>query len=157
MYYGKWTESIKTLKKHLLLPKATWKDERAASMRFISRCYKNLKDYPSARDWLTKAINEAPYLRDAYVERALLEYELKNYEEVEKYCLKALQIKEHQKTYINELFSWDNTIYDLLSISCYYLEKYNYSIYFIDLALEYDPTNSRLLGNKELFKLKESL
>ena len=34
--------------------------------------------------WLEKAIKEAPYLRDAYVERAILEFEQKQYKETEK-------------------------------------------------------------------------
>ena len=157
MYYGKWTEAITTLKRHLDLKKATWQDERAASMRFISRCYKNLKNFPEARNYLDKAIKEAPHLRDAYVERAILEYELKNYEETEKYCLKALQITTHEKTYINETFSWDNTIYDLLAIACYNLNKIPYAIYFTDLALLTDPTNKRLLTNKEIYIKKETL
>lgn len=155
MYYGKWEASINTLKKHLELKSAVWKDERSASMRFISRCYKNLKDYDNARRYLDMAIKESPYLRDPYVERALLEYQLENYEEVEKYCLKALKIKDCQKTYINETFSWDNTIYDLLSISCYNLGKTNYAIYFIDKALEYTPNDERLLNNKKIFIEKE--
>lgn len=156
MYYGQWTKSIETLKKHLSLESATWKDERAASMRFISRCYKNLKNYEDARVWLDKAIKEAPYLRDAYIERAMLEYELKNYKETEKYCLKALKIKSHQKTYINEPFSWNETVYDLLSLSSYYLEKYDHAVYFIDLALQQAPNDQRLLSNKKFFEEKES-
>lgn len=155
MYYGKWQEAISTLKKHLTLKSATWKDERAASLRFISRCYKNLNNYEESRIYLDKAIEEAPYLRDAYVERAILEYELENYQETEKYCLKALQIQKHEKTYINEPFSWDNTIYDLLSVSCYHLNKINYAIYFNDQALSYDPTNTRLLNNQKIYKEKE--
>ena len=155
MYYGKWKEAITTLKKHLDLKKATWKDERAASMRFISRCYKNLKNYTEARNYLDKAIKEAPHLRDALVERAILEYELKNYKNVEKYCLKALQIKKHQKTYINEPFSWDNTIYDLLSIACYHMDKIDYAIYFNDLAINMEPSNKRLLNNQEIYKQLE--
>ena len=89
------------------------------------------------------------------MEMALLEYNQKNYKEVEKYCLKALRIKSHEKTYINEIFSWDNTVYDLLSISCYYLGKIDYAIYFIDKALEYTPNDKRLLENKKLFLEKE--
>lgn len=151
MFYGKWDKAITTLKRHLNLKKATWKDERAASMRFISRCYKNLKNYTEARNYLDKAIKEAPHLRDAYIERAILEYELKNYSETEKYCLKALQIKSHEKTYINEPFSWDNTVYDLLAICCYHLGKINYAIYFNSLAIDMDPTNKRLLNNQEIY------
>ena len=93
MYYGKWNECIDTLIKHLSLPNATWKDERCASMRFIARAYKNLNRYEEARMWLDKAIIESPNLRDPYLERALLEYELENWKEIEKYCLKALEIK----------------------------------------------------------------
>lgn len=156
MYYGKWEDAIKTLKKHIQLKTATWKDEKSASMRFIGRCYKELKQYDNAREYLDMAMKEAPYLRDPYMERALLEYSLENYKEVEKYCLKALQINTHQKTYINEPFSWDNTVYDLLAISCYHLEKYNYAIYFIDKALEYTPNDERLLNNKRIFIEKEN-
>ena len=156
MYYGKWEQSIETLKKHLILPKAAWKDERCASMRFISRCYQNLNDFEQAREWLFKAIEEAPYLRDPYMEMALLEYKQKNYKEVEKFCLKALRINSHQKTYINEIFSWDETVYDLLSISCYYLDKIDYAIYFVDKALEIKPNDPRLIGNKKLFIEKET-
>ena len=157
MYYGKWNQAITTLKKHLSLKKATWKDERAASLRFISRCYKNLNNYPEARIYLNKAIKEAPYLRDAYVERALLEYEQKNYQEVEKYCLKALKITTHTKSYINEPFSWDSTIYDLLAISCYYQEKYNYAVYFNNIALEMDKDNERLNKNHQIYLDKEKV
>lgn len=157
MYNGKWNQAITTLKKHLSLKKATWKDERAASMRFISRCYKNLNNYPEARDYLNQAIKEAPNLRDAYVERALLEYEQSNYKEVEKYCLKALKITTHEKTYINEPFSWDHTIYDLLAISCYYQEKYNYAVYFSNLALQISPENERLNKNHQIYLAKEKV
>lgn len=151
MYYKRYEDAIKTLKKHLTLEKATWKDERSASMRFISRCYKNLKNYDEAKLWLEKAMEETPYLRDPFVERALLAYQLENYFEVEKYCLKALRIKKHAKTYINETFSWDSTIYDLLAITNYVKRDYDYALYFIELALDLDPENSRLLNNKKIF------
>ena len=155
MYYGYWKKSIKTLKKHLSLKNATWKDERSASMRYISRCYKNLKKYDQAKFWIDKAIKETPYLREPYVEKALLAYLQENYLEVETYCLKALTITYHPKTYINEVFAWDETIYDLLSISNYYQRRYNYAIYFVNLALEISKDNKRLLNNKKIFIEKE--
>lgn len=156
MYYGRFEEAIETLKKHLNLKSAIWKDERAASMRFIARCYQHLKDFDSARIWLDNAIKEAPHLRDALVERALLEYQLENYEQVEFFCFRALQIKTHQKSYINEPFSWDGTVYDLLAISAYYLRRYAQAVYFAELALDYKPDDVRLLNNKNIFKKKES-
>ena len=148
MFHGKWNECIDTLIKHLNLPKATWKDERAASMRFIARSYKNLNRIEEAKMWLDKAMKEAPYLRDAYIERALLEYRLENYSNVEKYCNEALKIMTHAKSYINEPSSWDHTVYDLLSLSCYYQDRIEESINYINKALEISPDNERLLKNK---------
>ena len=156
MYYKKWNKSITTLKKHLKLKSATWKDERAASMRFISRCYKNLNDYKKSKLWLTKAIKEAPYLRDAYMERAILEYEIKNYQEAKKYIFEALKIKKHPKSYINEPFTTNLYIYDLLSLIYYYQKKYLEATYFINLALELDPNNKRLQNNKQYFQKKSN-
>ena len=101
MYYQKWDEAIVTLKKHLSLPKATWKDERSASMRFIARCYRNLDDIYEARKYLEMAVDEAPHLREPYVEYGMLEYDLKNYDKAIFYLEKALAIKDRYKSYIN--------------------------------------------------------
>lgn len=156
MYYGKWNECIDTLIRHLNLPSATWKDERAASMRFIARSYQALKRYDEARMWLDKAIMEAPYLRDGYVERALLEYRLENWDEVVSYSLKALEIKTHEKTYINEVFSWDYTVYDLLSLGYYYTGYIDKSLEYVKLALEMDPNNQHLLSNKKIIEAQKN-
>ena len=150
MFRGRWNECIDTLIRHLDLPSATWKDERAASMRFIARSYKQLKRYEESKMWLDKAIEEAPYLRDAYVERAILAYELKNYSEIEKYSLNALKITNHAKSYINEPFSWDHTVYDLLSLSTFYQGRIKESLDYINKALEISPKEERLLKNKDI-------
>ena len=155
MYYGRWNEAIDTLIKHLSLKKAKWKDERCASMRFIARCYQRLNRIEEARMWLDKAINEAPYLRDSYVERAILEYNFQNFKEVEIYLRKALEIKKHEKTYINEIFSWNNTIYDLLSVSLYYENKFEESYKYAKLALDMEPDNERIKNN--IFLIKKEL
>ncbi|MCI5967102.1 MAG: glycosyltransferase [Tenericutes bacterium] len=151
MYYGKWDQAIDTLIKHLNLKSATWKDERAASMRFISRCYIALRRYDEAKMWLDKAIREAPYLRDAYVERAMLEYQLGNYQDVIKYAEDALKIKNKPKTYINEIFSFDNTIYDVLSIAYYYLGNKEKAVFYVNLATKMNPSDERLKNNKKIF------
>lgn len=156
MYYGKWNKCIDTLIKHLNLKSATWKDERSASMRFIARSYKNLNRPLEARMWLDKAVEETPYLRDPYMERALLEYECNNYKEVYFYCLEALKIKDHTKSYIHEVFSWDHTVYDLLAISSFYLNKFEEASSYIELAIQYNPHDERLLKNRDIILEKLS-
>lgn len=154
MYYERYEEAITTLKKHLTLEKARWKDERAASMRFIGRSYVRLNNYKEAHLWYDQAKKEAPHLRDSFIEDALLYYEEENYIKVEENCLKALTIRSHQKTYINETFSWNETVYDLLSIASYYLEKFYYSLLFINMAIEINPYDERLKENKLLIEKK---
>lgn len=160
MYYGKWNEAIDTLIKHLSLPRATWKDERCASMRFIARCYRNLNRYDEARMWLDKAINEAPYLRDPYIERALLEYLDNNFKNVKQYCLKALEIDSHQKSYINEIFSWDHTVYDLLSLAYFYENDLQTAITYVNKAIDIctdEDNKKRLINNKKIIEEKLKL
>ncbi len=150
MYYGKYQESIDTLIKHLHLPKAIWKDERCASMRFIGRCYTRLGRFDEAKMWYEKAKLEAPHLRDAFVELALLNYHLKEWDEVIKNCNLALKIKSHYKSYINEQFSWNETVYDLLAIAYYNTGDYNKSLENIKIALTYNPDDERLKGNYQI-------
>jgi len=152
MYYGKWNECIDTLIKHLNLKSATWKDERSASMRYISRCYINLNRWDEATMWLEKAIAETPYLREPYIEMALLKSKLNKFEDVIKYSLQALNINSNTMTYINENFSGDKTIYDLLSLGYYYTNDKENALKYINKALELDPTNDRLLVNKRLME-----
>lgn len=154
MYYGKYEDAIKTLKKHLELETATWKDERCASMRFISRCYKYLNNYSEAKNWAQLAIKEAPHLRDPFVEKALVDYELKDWNEVINNCFRALDIKHNPKTYINEPFCYDHTIYDLLSIAFFQKELYKFSLVAINEALTITPNEQRLLNNKAIIEEK---
>lgn len=154
MYYGKWNEAIDTLIYHLSLPTATWKDERCASMRFISRCYKNLNRYDEAKMWLDKAMIEAPYLRDGFVERELLAYDLGEWQDVIKYGEEALKIVEHPKSYINEVFSFDGTLEDALSIAYYQLGEYEKALKNVKEALKHHPEDERLEGNKKTFEEK---
>ena len=150
MYYKRYNEAIDTLICHLNLKRATWRDERCASMRFIARSYKNLKRYDEAILWYEKAIEEAPYLRDPYVELAILHYEKENYDQVYFYLKQALKIKKQKKTYINEIFSWNETIYDLLSIACFNKNLLPESLFYIEEALKINPLNERIKRNQKL-------
>ena len=154
MYYEKWNESIDTLIKHLNLPSATWKDERCASMRFISRDYIALKRYKEAEMWLELAIKEAPYLKEPYVEMALLQYNLKNDSKVIKYLNKAAKIKENPKSYIQEVFTNDETIDDLYAISYYNIGKYSLALTHAKKALQKNKENKRLQENVRIIKEK---
>lgn len=155
MYYQRWDDCIRTLKKHLTLKSATWKDERSASMRFIARSYYNLNEKELAKSWFLKSIQEAPHLREGYVELGALLYGDEGYLEAYYYLRKALEIEEKSKSYINEQFAWNAYIYDLISMCAYKLEFYKEAYDYIRLAVSLDYNNERLLTN--LFIMRASV
>lgn len=79
MFRGEWTQAVSTLKAHLAMPQAVWRDERCASMRYIARCLRHLERVDEAALWLHRAIAEAPYLREPYLEFADLLYQQKDW------------------------------------------------------------------------------
>jgi len=152
MYYKEWEKCINTLKKHLNLKTATWDLERAASMRYIARSYISLNNETEAEHWYKKAIKEANNVREGYVELAILYNKQKKWLDSIYYLLKALTIKDKDMVYVNEIFCWDNTIDDLLSLNYYNLGLYDISLYYVNKALDYNGNDERLINNKEFIE-----
>lgn len=150
MYYKKYNKAIATLHKHLKLKKATWKDERSASMRYIAYCYSEKKYFEEAIMWYELAIKEAPYLREAYFDLGVLYYKLKDPQKTIKYLKEALKIKEKSYTYINEERAWNETIYDILSIAYFEIKKYKESLKYVKKALAINPYDERIKNNKKI-------
>ena len=157
MYYGRYKECIKTLKRHLHLESATWNLERSASMRFIGRSYYNLGNNKEAEKWYKKSIDESPKLRDGYVELGIMYYNQKKWLDSIHLLINALTIRKKEMVYMNEVFSWDNTIYDILSIDYYNIGLYEESLFYINKALELDSQNERLLSNKKIIEMNKNI
>ncbi len=155
-FHGMWQESIVTLKRHLTLPKATWADERCASMRYISRCYIHLGDVREAKRWLYRAIAEAPHLREPYLELAKQLYGEENWDGVTFLCSEALKIAERPRTYICEAESWGGLPWDLLSLGLYYTGRYNEALAAAKKAAEISPTDERIANNVLIIESKAS-
>ncbi len=154
MYYKEYDKAIDTLHKHLVLPSATWKDERCASMRYMAYCYFNKGYIEEAIMWNKEAIREAPYLREPYFDLGNLFYLIKDYVNSEYYLRKALQIKKISYTYINEEKAWNETIYDLLAFDCYQNKKYSEAYKYIRKAIKINSDDERLRRNYEIIKEK---
>ena len=150
MYYGKYNESIDTLIKHLNLPTSKWDAERCASMRFIARCYLGLNRLNEAEMWYQKAIKEAPYLRESYVELAKLYFDQKKYEQAYELLQDAYLIKEKAPIYINEAFAWNEYIDELMGLVCFELKRYPESLNYMQKALKLAPTNIQIKNNCDI-------
>lgn len=152
LFYGRWEDCIRTLKRHLALKSATWLDERAASMRYIARAYQAMGDRNNAAIWLYRAIAEAPYLREGYAEAAFLFYETGNWQGAYFMVCEALKITERPTSYINEGFCWDSTLYDIGAVAAYHLTLYREAFSLCEEALQRSPGNERLMANLRLIQ-----
>jgi tetratricopeptide (TPR) repeat protein len=141
----------KEFERHLSLPRAVWRPERAASMRYIAKCRPE-----EARYWLSKAVEEDPNRREALVELAQWGYENNQWELSINYAKRALDIEEKPLDYLCEDFAWGANPWDLAAIASYNLGKYKEALKYNTKALELDPNNERLNSNQEYYKEKAS-
>lgn len=154
MYKGMWEKCIETLKRHIGLKSATWREERCASMRWIAKAYKSMDQIDEAQRWFYRAIAECPHMRDPYVECAKMGYEQKNWALTFAMADQALRIKERSPVYVNMGYSWDYTPDDLMAISSYRLGLYERALHHGQVALSFEPDNERLKNNLQLIEDK---
>jgi len=151
MYKQRWEDCVRTLKRHLALPGAVWPDERAASMRYISKAEMALGHRTEAEQWLLRAAAEAPHLREAWVEAAELAYIEERWIDSLYYAERALKIKNRSRSYINEGASWGEKPHDLAAIAAYNLGLYELAFEHGTAAAELAPDDQRIARNLEFY------
>ena len=146
-YASRFEEAVVEFKRHLSLPRATWKAERAASMRFLAKC-----EPENIESWLYKAIQEDPNRREPLVELSMHFYTIKRWEDCLVFALLALSITEKPLDYLCEDFAWGARPYDLVSIASYNLGKIKDAIYYGQECLNIEPENERFKSNLKYFE-----
>ena len=104
MFRGRWQEAIEQLQRHLKMPRAIWKAERAASMRFIANCLHELgKDSGEngAVAWYRAAIKEAPERREAACELLDLAWQKEEWPLVVEAGEAAVRVQERDGDYLS--------------------------------------------------------
>ena len=152
LYYGRWDDCIRTLRRHLAMPTALWADERCASMRYIAKAYAQKGKERLARDWYLQAIAQAPYLREPYMDLASLLYEEENWAGVLYFTGCALTITERPQSYICEAESWGSLPWDLRAIAFYRTGQISEALAAAERAAALEPENARLAGNVRLLR-----
>lgn len=147
LFRGRWNDCIETLKRHLEMPRATWADERAASMRYIAKALQEKGEPDQARNWYLKAIAEAPHLREPYVDLAMLLYQQEQWDGVLYFTGRALEIAARPQTYISEAAAWGSLPYDIRSIALHQTGRITEALTAAKQALALEPSNERLRGN----------
>lgn len=154
MFAGRWQDCIDTLKIHLSLPSAWWREERCASMRWIAKSYYELGNLDECYRWFYRAIAELPTMRDPYVEFAKTAYLKEDWLTVFYAASEALKITEKSNAYTNSGYAWDFTPDDLMAIACYWLGMYDIALTHAKNALAMEPENERLKSNLKFIEQK---
>lgn len=152
MYRGEWERAIRTLKRHLSLPRAVWADERAASMRYIARCCRQLGRDSLAAVWYHRAIAEAPHLREPYVDYAALLYDCQNWAGLVFMAGCALAVTQRAQTYITEGYAWGALPWDYLAIGWWNLGQAQAAAEACERAAALAPEDTRLKNNLAIFR-----
>lgn len=152
MFHGRWGDAIATLMRHLAMPSATWKAERAASMRYIARCCDALGDWRSAVHWLERAAEEAPTQREAPYALAMLYYRREDWPLCRYWAMRTLSIAVRDNNYITEPEAWGAEPYDIMAIASWQLGHYQDAVTAAEKAVELEPGNERLRKNLEIMR-----
>lgn len=151
-FYQRYEDCIRTLRQHLTMPESRWDAERCASMRYIARSYAALGNRQETKRWLLRAIAEAPYLREPYVELAKQLYFDENWAALAAACEAALAIQQRPQIYMNEPDAWGEVPYDLASLAWYQLGNYHLALARGEAAQALAPHDERIQNNVDIFR-----
>lgn len=151
MFYKKYPEAIKTLKRHLRLKTSTWAEERSASCRFIGDCYTALNKPKQAKFYYKKAVTESPITREPYLALANFYYNKQDYTSCLITINAMLQIKEKTMSYITNPNCWNELPYDMLSFCYYKLNNMQKAKINALQALSINPADARIKNNVKFF------
>ncbi len=151
-FYHRWDDCIRTLQRHLALPKATWADERCASMRYIGKAYQHKGNEKEAEKWLWRAVAEAPHLREPCMDLAKMYYLRKDWEALAYIAFRALAITARTRSYISESDAWGSTPWDYRALGLYYTGRKREALAAAEEAARLSPGNERLQKNAAVIR-----
>lgn len=136
----KYEEAVEWFLKHLSSIDATWKAERAASMKFLSDCYGNLGFENAKELWLWKAMEEDPKDRDAPFILGMLLIRKKEYRTAIDVLCRCLAIEKPHLDYpYFSLDAWTEKPIVCLAEAKFYVGEWKESLRLLDKALAKNP------------------
>lgn len=154
MYHGQWAESIKEFQRHLDLPSSTWNEERCASMRYMSRCYRSMGELQKSVEIAIKAVMECNYTREPWLDLSRAAHALHDWRTCFWAATKCLDIPGRTMSYIADSASWGPDPYDNAALSAFHLGLYTQALEYGQKAIDLAPNDERLVNNMKFYKEK---
>ena len=143
-YAGRNQEAERQFLRHLALPKATWRAERAQSMRFLFKITGDVK-------YLNDAVAEAPERREAWVDLAQYYHDNDLWLSGLLAAKKALAITVKPLDYICEPHAWGPVAHDLAAVCAFRAGMFQEAMFHGQVAINLSPYDSRLVDNMRFY------
>jgi len=145
-FHGKFEDAAKEFKRHLSLPRAQWKAERAQSMRYLAKC-----ETAEAETWLLRAAGETPERREPWVDLAKLYYNREDWPSCYAAATRALHVTEKPLEYLCDEEAWGYLPHDLAAIAAYRLGLFKEAESHGATATDLAPEDERIKTNYRFY------
>jgi glycosyltransferase involved in cell wall biosynthesis len=146
-FHNQYDDAAQEFKRHLALPRSKWLPERAASMRYLSKCEPDNREV-----WLLRAAAECIGRREAWVDLAFLYYEQKSWAACLASCRRALSITEKPLEYLCDAIAWGSAPFDLAALAAFNLGMFEDARRYGKEALMLCPDDERLKLNMTFYR-----
>ena len=118
-YYKQWDAAITEFNRHLSLNSSKWAAERAASLRFMARCYSGKGDAAAEEQCYLRACAECPWERDPWVDLAQYYNYYEQWAGVYYAAKKALAVPVASRGnhYLTSAYAWKEGPHDLICVA----------------------------------------
>ena len=141
-FAGRSDEALREFTRYLALPSATWDAERSKAMRYLAQL-----EPDQAERWLLKATAEAPHRREPWVDLAQHYHDRQAWPLSLAAALRALEVTDQPLEYLCEPDAWGAKPHDLAAIAAHWMGNGELARFHGGKAVEFEPTNERLVGN----------
>ena len=144
--------AITELERYLALPGATWKEERAAALRHISKCHLALGRAKEAqRAALRGVLEDGDLHRDSWLEVAVASDKLQEWRTMYWAATQALAITERQPLSFGDSKCWGWWPHDLAALAAHYAGFKQEALRHGKEAAALQPNDARLKGNLQFY------
>lgn len=150
----RWSEAVTALDRYLLMPEATWNNERCYAMRLLAKSHEALGNAADAVCWYRRACAESPATREPWVDLADACHRSRSWSECFSAAHTALAIVDKQLVYTMDPAAWGHKPHDLLALAAYNLGLYDLAVEHGQIAVDLNHSDTRLHTNLEFYKKK---
>ena len=147
MYNERFSEASAEFKRHLALPTATWKAERAQSLRYLAVCEPEL-----AEQWLSLAIETDPERREPWVDLGYHYFQQEQWAECLAACEEGLKLQRRPLEYLTEAQAWGGRLDDMAANACFWMNEWERAVTFGESAVNAEPSDYRLQVNLKRYR-----